>query len=199
MRLKVAIINKLSLINYCCLSVENVRVFCSGLEILGSMRWGFFAALVISSWRRPCGTCCPSVFGPQCWTFLLHHKLPVSEFLSSVSHLLCSPPSRCHCGSPHLYLGCRMGGWLFRINSFYMCRCECLSFTNVRPCLFLPWASEHWSYSLLALEATQTLLLGSPLTVILFPFCRNKYCVRHILPLKGEAAPFDIKQSTSLL
>lgn len=82
MCLKVAIINKSSLINYCCLSVENVRVFCSGLEILGSMRWGFFAALVISSWRRPCGTCCPSVFGPQCWTFL-----PITGFLSQSSCL----------------------------------------------------------------------------------------------------------------
>lgn len=127
------------------------------------------AASVISSWRRPCGTCCPSV-----WSSVLdpppRHGPCVWEFSSSVSHLLCLPLSRCHCGSPHLYWGWRMGGWLIRMNSSYVCRYECFSSTNVSPCLSLPWASEHWSYSSLALEATQTFLLESPLAVNIVSF-----------------------------
>lgn len=80
------------------------------------------------------------------------HGLPSYSSWSLVSLLLCSPLFKMPLVAAPI---CTGGGGFFRMNSYYMCRCEFLCSTNVRSGLFpseLHTIGVHGSF---ALEATQ--------------------------------------------
>ena len=91
------------------------------------------------------------------------------------------------------------GGDFFRMNSYYMCRCEFLCSTNVMFCWFpLSFKTLEFMIHLLWRPYRISLLLGSPLGLMLFP-CRYKYWVRHVVPLKGGDGLFWYEEPASFL